>query len=92
VDAEVARIAARQHGVASVQQLLDAGVKRGGVRRRVVKGTLHPEFRGVYRVGHRARSTATAITTRATRGSRTGGEKARPGHAAMSSAATPMAT
>lgn len=56
VDAEVARIAARQHGVASVQQLLDAGVKRGGVRRRVVKGTLHPEFRGVYRVGHRAPS------------------------------------
>ena len=56
VDREVARIASRQHGVISLEQLLANGLTRAGVRRRVVKGTLHSEFRGVYRVGHRAPS------------------------------------
>ena len=37
-------------------QLLEAGVSSAGIERRVHKGTLHPEHRGVYRVGHRAPS------------------------------------
>jgi putative AbiEi antitoxin of type IV toxin-antitoxin system len=53
---EVARIAARQHGVITIHQLLAAGLTRQGVTRRVRRGTLHREFRGVYRVGHRAPS------------------------------------
>jgi hypothetical protein len=53
----VARIASRQHGVISFEQLLDAGLSRDVVKRRVRKGLLHREFRGVYRVGHTAPST-----------------------------------
>jgi hypothetical protein len=54
---EVARIAAGQHGVVTVGQLLAAGLSRAAVGRRVEKGLLHREHRGVYRVGHRAPST-----------------------------------
>jgi very-short-patch-repair endonuclease len=50
----VARIAARQHGVVTVGQLLGAGLTRDAVKRRVAQGLLHRELRGVYRVGHRA--------------------------------------
>src|SRR3954447_1173006 len=53
---EAARVAGAQHGVITLRQLLDAGFSRAGVRRWVVKGLLHPEFRGVYRLGHRAPS------------------------------------
>jgi len=49
---EVARIAARQHGIASIHQLLGAGLSMGGVRRRVAAGRLHRLYRGVYAVGH----------------------------------------
>jgi hypothetical protein len=56
VDHEVARIASRQHGVVTRAQLLEAGLSRSAVERRVEKGVLHREFRGVYRVGHRAPS------------------------------------
>src|SRR4051794_9745719 len=51
-----ARIAARQHGVISVAQLLRAGFSRDQVKRWVAKGLLHREFRGVYRFGHKAPS------------------------------------
>jgi very-short-patch-repair endonuclease len=54
---EVARIARRQHGVVTLGQLLETGLSRDGVKRRVKKGMLHREHRGVYRVGHRAPST-----------------------------------
>lgn len=53
---EVARIAGGQHGVISVMQLLAAGFTRAGIDRWVRKGLLHREYRGVYRVGHRAPS------------------------------------
>jgi Transcriptional regulator, AbiEi antitoxin len=55
-DQEVARVAGRQHGVVTVGQLLEAGLARNAVSRRVEKGLLHREHRGVYRVGHRAPS------------------------------------
>src|SRR5437764_5586205 len=56
-DRGIARIASRQHGVITIHQLLAAGLTRQAVTRRVRRGTLHREFRGVYRVGHRAPST-----------------------------------
>jgi very-short-patch-repair endonuclease len=51
-DAEVARIAARQHGVVRIDQLLWAGLSRHQVKRRVAAGRLHRLHRGVYAVGH----------------------------------------
>lgn len=56
VDQRVARIAGCQHGNVALRQLLAAGLSRQAVKRRVKKGLLHREFRGVYRVGHRAPS------------------------------------
>ena len=53
---EVARIAGRQHGVVTLRQLSEAGLRDDAVRRRVEKGLLYREHRGVYRVGHRAPS------------------------------------
>jgi hypothetical protein len=52
----LARIAGAQHGLVTRAQLLDAGVSAAGIQRRVRQGTLLPELRGVYRVGHRAPS------------------------------------
>jgi hypothetical protein len=51
-DAVVAEIAARQHGVIHIVQLLAAGLSRAGVSRRVAAGRLHPIHHGVYAVGH----------------------------------------
>jgi very-short-patch-repair endonuclease len=51
-DAVVAEIAAGQHGVIHVGQLLAAGLSRAGVSRRVGAGRLHPIHHGVYAVGH----------------------------------------
>jgi very-short-patch-repair endonuclease len=51
-DAQVAWIAARQHGVVSTAQLAAAGVDRWGVHRRVAAGWLHRWHRGVFAVGH----------------------------------------
>jgi len=53
---QVAEIASRQHGVVTLGQLLDAGLSRDAMKRRVRKCLLHREHRGVYRVGHRAPS------------------------------------
>jgi len=55
-DRAVARIASRQHGVITIRQLLAAGLSRDAVAGRIKRGLLHREFRGVYRVGHRAPS------------------------------------
>jgi hypothetical protein len=51
-----ARIARRQHGVVTRKQLLDAGISKEEIRRRIKKGALLAVHRGVYRVGHRAPS------------------------------------
>ncbi len=55
-DAIVARIAARQHGVVTFEQLLAAGVSPSGISRRVRAGRLFRIYRGVYAVGHRSLS------------------------------------
>jgi very-short-patch-repair endonuclease len=52
LDAAIARIAARQHGVISVTQLASVGIHRRGVTRRVQAHRLHRIHRGVYAVGH----------------------------------------
>jgi very-short-patch-repair endonuclease len=52
----VGRIAETQHGVVTRTQLLAAGISATGIHRLLSKGTLLPEHRGVYRVGHRAPS------------------------------------
>jgi very-short-patch-repair endonuclease len=52
----IGRIARFQHGVVTRQQLLDAGISREEIRRRLQKKALLRVHRGVYRVGHRAPS------------------------------------
>ncbi|TML80958.1 MAG: type IV toxin-antitoxin system AbiEi family antitoxin domain-containing protein [Actinobacteria bacterium] len=56
VEQELARIAAGSHGIVTRAELLGAGVSEGAIKRRVSKGTLLTEYKGVYRVGHRAPS------------------------------------
>jgi predicted transcriptional regulator of viral defense system len=60
VEQEIARIAARQHGLTTRVQLLEIGVSATAIRRRLRKGTLIQVHRGVYRVGHAAPSTETS--------------------------------
>ena len=50
-DQIIAGIAARQHRVISIAQLLSAGLTRSAVRRRVESGRLHRIYRGVFAVG-----------------------------------------
>ena len=56
VEEVLARLASRTHGVVTRQELLDAGVTTDEIRERLEKGALLREYRGVYRVGHRAPS------------------------------------
>jgi very-short-patch-repair endonuclease len=51
VERVIFRLAARQHGVVSRAQLLDLGLNRGTIDRRVALGTLERLHRGVYVVG-----------------------------------------
>jgi hypothetical protein len=53
-DLVIARLAARQHGVVALRQLLRLGVSRRELERRVESGLLHSLHRGVYAVGHPA--------------------------------------
>jgi hypothetical protein len=55
-DHEIGRIASRQHGVVTRAQLLNSGVSEAAVDRRLERGLLLREHRGVFRVGHRAPS------------------------------------
>ena len=50
-DRIVARIAARQHGVISLEQLYRVGLSREAIRHRVRSGRLHRVYRGVFAVG-----------------------------------------
>ena len=52
----IARMGSLAHGVVTRTELLDAGVTATMIRDRVRKGALIPQYRGVYRVGHRAPS------------------------------------
>ncbi len=52
-DRVIAAFAERQHGRVNRRQLLEAGLTRHQVQRRVETGRLHPEHAGVYAVGHR---------------------------------------
>lgn len=54
LDARVAQIAARQHGLVTMWQLEAAGLSRRAAVGRVQRGQLHRLHRGVYAVGHRA--------------------------------------
>jgi hypothetical protein len=56
VEQVVARIASRSHGVVTRQQLIADGVSRHEIAERLAIGALLREYRGVYRVGHRAPS------------------------------------
>jgi hypothetical protein len=56
VERELARIATAERGLVTRVELLRAGISPAGIQRRIAKGTLLPEYRGVYRVGHRAPS------------------------------------
>jgi hypothetical protein len=49
---QIAKIAARQHGVVSTHQLLDLGLTRSAVNQRVAAGRLHRVHPGAFAVGH----------------------------------------
>jgi very-short-patch-repair endonuclease len=55
-DAAIARIASRQHGVITAKQLAEAGLGRSAISERTRTGRLHRLHRGVYAVGHCART------------------------------------
>jgi len=55
-DSRVAKIAARQHGVATRRQLEEAGLGSKAITGKVRREQLHRLYRGVYAVGHRAPS------------------------------------
>jgi hypothetical protein len=50
----IERLASSSHGVVTRAQLLAAGFTAAQIKRRLRSGELLQEFRGVYRVGHRA--------------------------------------
>jgi len=56
VEGVLARLASPEHGVVTRAELLRAGVSSREIERRLEKGLLLREYRGVYRVGHRAPS------------------------------------
>jgi hypothetical protein len=56
VEEESARVAGTQHGLVTRVQLLSAGISDDEINGRLRKGALIREYRGVYRVGHRAPS------------------------------------
>jgi very-short-patch-repair endonuclease len=56
VEKQLAMLARRSHGIVTRAQLLRIGITARQIERRVERGTLLLEHRGVYRVGHRAPS------------------------------------
>jgi very-short-patch-repair endonuclease len=53
VDAQVAALATRQHGVVASAQLVALGLTQRSISHRAASGRLHRVHRGVYAVGHR---------------------------------------
>jgi very-short-patch-repair endonuclease len=51
-DLIIARLAAKQHGIATHQQLREAGLGRNSISHRARTGRLHRIHRGVYALGH----------------------------------------
>lgn len=58
IDVEIARIAARQEGLVTTNQLERIGLSTSAIAKRVRAGRLHRVHRGVYAVGHGALSRA----------------------------------
>lgn len=56
VDRIIAAVASAAHGIVTRIELLAAGVTEREIKQRVMRGSLLPVFRGVYRVGHAAPS------------------------------------
>jgi hypothetical protein len=54
VERKIERLATRAKGIVTRRELLGAGVSDDEIRHRMEIGALLPEYRGVYRVGHRA--------------------------------------
>jgi very-short-patch-repair endonuclease len=52
IDSQLADLAAAQHGVVSLAQLRDIGLRDDTARQRARRGRLHRIHRGVYAVGH----------------------------------------
>ncbi|MDQ4024888.1 MAG: DUF559 domain-containing protein [Actinomycetota bacterium] len=52
LDREIARLAALQHGVLALRQLVELGLSASAVRNRVAAGRLHRVHRDVFAVGH----------------------------------------
>jgi very-short-patch-repair endonuclease/predicted transcriptional regulator of viral defense system len=52
VDRAIGELAARQHGVVALRQLVQLGLSTTAVRSRVAAGRLHRVYRGIYAVGH----------------------------------------
>ena len=55
-NSDQARTASSSHGVVTRRQLLGAGLSGAEIKRRVRKGLLIRQYKGVYRVGHQAPS------------------------------------
>jgi predicted transcriptional regulator of viral defense system len=51
-DHRIAALASRQHGVVTRDQLIEEGLDRGRIARRIAAGRLHRVHVGVYAVGH----------------------------------------
>ena len=56
VEETLARLGTAAHGVVTHRELREAGITPAEIRSRVRKGSLIPEYRGIYRVGHTAPS------------------------------------
>ena len=51
LDAEIGRLAARQHALVTIEQLAALGMSTSAVTKRTARGALHRRYRGVYVVG-----------------------------------------
>ena len=60
-DRAVGALASRQEGLVTTAQLGFMGIGRGAIRHRVSAGRLFPERRGIYLVGHKARTELTGM-------------------------------